>query len=467
MAKIEELLKDWITKEEFKEIWINMDDNLDSEELKKLKDTANQIQEFNKKTIFLDAAKSIATDNAKIQIENLQLEIEKVQTEALVNKWQQIYKDFSEWNIDDLAKNQNDIFDTFWSAEMPDFLRKLLFGFIRLTDKVSWVPIIWDQLWNEINSKFWLDWYENMYNKFFMEICWRLSVNYMKKFQKDVPLLVNKDLSEVKFDKIKKWLIILNAYNIDFTEKDFWKRFLWGETISSSVEYVTRADWKYKVEKTLKNPNISESDFENNKPSQGFYDKINNVSFDIKETKISEEEWKAQEWWETKVNTEKFANAWEFAKKAKEVAQQLETKYWIPWEVTLWQAALESWNGKSSLSSKYNNYFWVKYYWKDKSLSANMATKEESWWTTYSTNANFRVYENMYDSFEWYARTLSADRYKNAFKYASSKEFCKTWNYVWRNPRAFVQEIRNWWYATDSQYVNKVVSRLKTFWVEI
>ena len=54
--------------------------------------------------------------------------------------------------------------------------------------------------------------------------------------------------------------------------------------------------------------------------------------------------------------------------------------------------------------------------------------------------------------------------YKNAFKYwvnLAEKPDYYPENYVWYNPELFITEIKKAWYATDSNYVSKVIKDSK------
>jgi flagellum-specific peptidoglycan hydrolase FlgJ len=65
----------------------------------------------------------------------------------------------------------------------------------------------------------------------------------------------------------------------------------------------------------------------------------------------------------------------------------------------------------------------------------------------------------MREAFHGYGEFLSQNpRYKPAFNYASQMIFGLSTNYKWRDPVAFIKEVKNAWYATDSNYVGKIVS---------
>ncbi len=155
----------------------------------------------------------------------------------------------------------------------------------------------------------------------------------------------------------------------------------------------------------------------------------------------------------------------DFMEDAKSIAQEIEKIYWIPWKVTVWQCALESDWWRSELSSKYNNYFWIKSFWKWESV--NMKTNEEYNWKIVKTVDWFKVFDNMKDSFIWYARFLTENpRYKNAFKYwvnLTEKPDYYPKSYIWYNPELFITELKKAKYATDSNYVSKVINVWKKF----
>jgi flagellum-specific peptidoglycan hydrolase FlgJ len=130
------------------------------------------------------------------------------------------------------------------------------------------------------------------------------------------------------------------------------------------------------------------------------------------------------------------------------MAQQVEEKYGIPWEVCLAQSALESGYGKKALG---NNFFGVKAmgnyagktqefltteYWGDKSKASKMVDK-------------FRAYDSIADSFNDYGQLLSnSSRYAGAFQYK-------------HDPRRFLETVIASGYATDPNYVSKAEGALR------
>ena len=107
------------------------------------------------------------------------------------------------------------------------------------------------------------------------------------------------------------------------------------------------------------------------------------------------------------------------------------------------QAILESGWGKSTLASKYNNYFGMKCgnNWNGKSV--NMRTSEEfSPGTISYIIDNFRVYDNPQQGVQGYFDLLNQSRYSNLKGET--------------NPRTYIENIKNDGYATDSGYVTSL-----------
>ena len=108
------------------------------------------------------------------------------------------------------------------------------------------------------------------------------------------------------------------------------------------------------------------------------------------------------------------------------------------------QAILESGWGKSSLASKYHNYFGLKCgsSWKGKSV--NMATKEEyKVGTLTNIRDNFRVYDSMEAGIKGYFDFINTSRYANLKGVKS--------------PEEYVRRIKADGYATSSKYVDNVM----------
>ena len=108
------------------------------------------------------------------------------------------------------------------------------------------------------------------------------------------------------------------------------------------------------------------------------------------------------------------------------------------------QAIVESGWGKSSLASKYHNYFGLKCggAWKGKSV--NMATKEEyKVGTLTNIRDNFRVYDSMEDGVKGYFDFINTRRYANLRGV--------------KNPEEYVRRIKADGYATSSKYVDTLL----------
>ena len=112
------------------------------------------------------------------------------------------------------------------------------------------------------------------------------------------------------------------------------------------------------------------------------------------------------------------------------------------------QAILESGWGKSSLASKYHNYFGLKCggAWKGKSV--NMATKEEyKVGTLTNIRDNFRVYDSMEDGVKGYFDFINTRRYANLKGV--------------RSPEEYVRRIKADGYATSSSYVDTLLKVIR------
>ena len=108
------------------------------------------------------------------------------------------------------------------------------------------------------------------------------------------------------------------------------------------------------------------------------------------------------------------------------------------------QAILESGWGKSSLASKYHNYFGLKCggAWKGKSV--NMATKEEfKIGTLTNIRDNFRVFDSMEDGVKGYFDFINYSRYANLRGV--------------KDPEEYVRRIKADGYATSSKYVDTLL----------
>ena len=108
------------------------------------------------------------------------------------------------------------------------------------------------------------------------------------------------------------------------------------------------------------------------------------------------------------------------------------------------QAILESGWGKSTLASKYHNYFGLKCgsTWKGKSV--NMITKEEyKVGTMTNIRDNFRVYDSMEDGVKGYFEFINTRRYSNLKGVKS--------------PEEYALRIKFDGYATSSEYVSNIM----------
>lgn len=108
------------------------------------------------------------------------------------------------------------------------------------------------------------------------------------------------------------------------------------------------------------------------------------------------------------------------------------------------QAILESGWGKSSLASKYHNYFGLKCggAWKGKSV--NMATQEEyTVGVMTDIRDNFRVFDSMEDGVKGYFDFINYSRYANLKGVKDPEEYCR--------------RIKADGYATSSRYVDSLL----------
>jgi len=137
------------------------------------------------------------------------------------------------------------------------------------------------------------------------------------------------------------------------------------------------------------------------------------------------------------IQTENFIN------KVKGGATQLWSIYKVLPSVAIAQAALESAWGTSGLTTKYNNLFGIKGSYGGN--AANMATWEVYGGITYNITANFRAYPSWETSIKDYGAFLNVNsRYKKALGLTNYKDQ--------------ITEIKKAGYATDPDYVSKIVS---------
>lgn len=113
------------------------------------------------------------------------------------------------------------------------------------------------------------------------------------------------------------------------------------------------------------------------------------------------------------------------------------------------QAILESGFGETQLS-KYNNFFGMKSgrTWTGQTVTMT-TTEQTASGSLIKVNAVFRAYPSMAAGVEGYFDFISAPRYKG-LKTATS-------------PRDYLDKIKAAGYATDHQYVNKVLKIISTY----
>lgn len=132
-----------------------------------------------------------------------------------------------------------------------------------------------------------------------------------------------------------------------------------------------------------------------------------------------------------------------FINKVKGGATVLWASYKVLPSVAIAQAALESAWGTSGLATKYNNLFGIKGSYGGN--AANMATWEVYGGVRYDIKANFRSYPNWETSIKDYGVFLNVNsRYKRALGLTNYKDQ--------------ITEIKRAGYATDPEYVSKIVS---------
>ena len=114
------------------------------------------------------------------------------------------------------------------------------------------------------------------------------------------------------------------------------------------------------------------------------------------------------------------------------------------------QAILESDWGKSILASKYHNYFGLKCGTKWTGKSVNLKTQEEYKAGVFTTiKDNFRVYDNMEEGIKGYFEFIQLSRYHNLRGIT--------------DPKTYVTTIKNDDYATDSNYVSKIMNIINSY----
>lgn len=132
-----------------------------------------------------------------------------------------------------------------------------------------------------------------------------------------------------------------------------------------------------------------------------------------------------------------------FINQVRNGATDLWSVYKVLPSVAIAQAALESAWGQSSLATKYNNLFGIKGSYGGN--AANMATWEVYGGVRYDIKANFRASPDWKTSIKDYGVFLNVNsRYKNALGLTNYKDQ--------------ITEIKRAGYATDPNYVSKIVS---------
>lgn len=122
--------------------------------------------------------------------------------------------------------------------------------------------------------------------------------------------------------------------------------------------------------------------------------------------------------------------------------------------VCIAQSALETGYGDSGLMVKANAFFGIKAggSWTGKVYTAGtweVANGEE-----YNTTANFRAYDSLADSVaDYYSLIINSSRYSRALS---------TYPADIKTPQATIQEIWAGGYATDENYVSKVMDIINT-----
>ena len=111
--------------------------------------------------------------------------------------------------------------------------------------------------------------------------------------------------------------------------------------------------------------------------------------------------------------------------------------------VMIGQAILESSMGTSGLTKTNHNIFGIKGTYNGEGSS--WATLEDSGGNMYEINDTFRAYPNYYTSILDYLALLQKDWYTSAGVTSAT------------NPHAQIQAIKDAGYATDSNYVDKVI----------
>lgn len=144
------------------------------------------------------------------------------------------------------------------------------------------------------------------------------------------------------------------------------------------------------------------------------------------------------------------ANASEFVEMYGQYAYDIGEEYGIPYDAILAQAALESGWGASSLTTDAYNFFGIKAGddWDGPIMTVETDEQDENG-NVYTVVADFRKYRNATEGFQGYADFIHDNsRYAEALNYPN-------------DPVRYLTEVREAGYATDVNYVEKVVGILE------
>lgn len=442
--QIDKITLDWkVTDNELtslNEIWININDWLTEEEYNKLKDILTS-QSKEKRDILLEwiqKSQEIKEDTKnKIDILNRQ-----IQWETALNK---LYS----WDYTAIKTEEGrwELFDNFANLKMPAFMRNMILRFFSF---MSNLPIIWDQLAQQM-------WYTNwkeMYDSVFMEINWRVSINYLNNSKDSISILKDKNLDNLNYKSLLPLFNTCKQNNISFYEKDFWPKLFKGQ-INIPDDYKEENGKKYKITKIFKIDELKETDFNpNNKtPNDSFLSKLNNPKIEETKTEITEEEWND---WQTKLKTKynssevitekslkdiKILNSYKSeiskavntAKANKQRYEKVSAMTWIPWELI---AAIHyreaSFNFESYLHNGDPLWKTTTHVPKWKNFSNWEDAAADALW---SKELNWNDFNNVLD----YAERYNWLWYRN--KWLNSP-------YVW----AWTNKYEKWMYIADWQF---------------
>jgi flagellar protein FlgJ len=136
-------------------------------------------------------------------------------------------------------------------------------------------------------------------------------------------------------------------------------------------------------------------------------------------------------------------------------AQRGWRQFGVPASVTIAQAILESGWGRSALSASDRNYFGIKCFGGPGPIAKGCHTYQTfectKAGTCFTTSASFRTYAVAADSFRDHGRFLRTNsRYKPAFAHT-------------RNANEFLRQVWKAGYATDPEYVGKVIGLMRAY----